>query len=103
MLPARLKFNAASSHLVQESFPAMLIPLAAFLYALVTTFVAYTLARLAYKALVPKGRLPPGPRGLPFIGNVFDMPTDKPWSVFGRWGETYGMYNALHVSRSHQF
>ncbi len=33
----------------------MLIPLAAFLYALVTTLVAYTLARLAYKALVPKG------------------------------------------------
>ncbi|PBK95956.1 cytochrome P450 [Armillaria gallica] len=68
----------------------MLIPLATFLYALITTLVAYTLARLAYKALVPKGRLPPGPRGLPFIGNVFDMPADKPWLTFERWGETYG-------------
>ncbi|KAK0438648.1 cytochrome P450 [Armillaria borealis] len=68
----------------------MLISLPAFLYALVTTLVAYILARLAYRALVVKGRLPPGPRGLPFIGNALDMPTDKPWLTFGHWGETYG-------------
>ncbi|KAK0185483.1 cytochrome P450 [Armillaria mellea] len=68
----------------------MLISLAAFTYALVTTLVAYTLAQLAYKTLVPKRRRPPGPRGLPFIGNAFDMPTDKPWLILGRWGETYG-------------
>ncbi|PBK62165.1 cytochrome P450 [Armillaria solidipes] len=68
----------------------MLISLPAFLYALITTLVAYILARFAYRALVVKGRLPPGPRGLPFIGNVFDMPTDKPWQTFGHWGETYG-------------
>ncbi|KAK0460211.1 cytochrome P450, partial [Desarmillaria tabescens] len=33
---------------------------------------------------------PPGPRGLPFIGNALDMPTDKPWLTFARWRETYG-------------
>jgi hypothetical protein len=36
--------------------------------------------------------LPPGPKGYPLIGNVFDimMPTDKPWVVFDEWRKTYG-------------
>jgi hypothetical protein len=34
--------------------------------------------------------LPPGPEGYPVIGNVFDMPTDKPWVVFDEWRKTYG-------------
>lgn len=52
--------------------------------------VTYTVARLAYKAFVFKSRLPPGPQGLPFIGNAFDMPTDKPWLKFHHWGKIYG-------------
>ncbi len=34
--------------------------------------------------------LPPGPRGLPFLGNVFDMPVEKPWLTFKRWADDYG-------------
>lgn len=34
--------------------------------------------------------LPPGPKGLPFIGNVLDMPSEKEWQTFARWGETWG-------------
>ncbi|EMD40089.1 hypothetical protein CERSUDRAFT_45215 [Gelatoporia subvermispora B] len=34
--------------------------------------------------------LPPGPKGLPFIGNLFDMPLDYPWKTFAKWGEEYG-------------
>ncbi|KAK0234240.1 cytochrome P450 [Armillaria fumosa] len=34
--------------------------------------------------------LPPGPRGLPLVGNLIDMPSDKEWFTFARWGKEYG-------------
>lgn len=34
--------------------------------------------------------LPPGPNGLPLVGNIIDMPTEKEWLTFSRWGEIYG-------------
>lgn len=34
--------------------------------------------------------LPPGPRGLPFIGNLLSMPTEKEWLTFSRWGNEFG-------------
>ena len=40
----------------------------------------------------PKGLpLPPGPKGYPLIGNLFDMPVDKSWVVYDEWRETYGI------------
>ncbi|KAI0036388.1 cytochrome P450 [Vararia minispora EC-137] len=61
-----------------------------------------SLSTLDYAALValsctvlwvatkPSRPLPPGPRGLPLVGNLFDFPTFKPWEVFASWGEKYG-------------
>ncbi|KAF8909957.1 cytochrome P450 [Mucidula mucida] len=40
---------------------------------------------------------PPGPPGLPIIGNLLDMPSGRDWEVFGRWGETYGPLISLTV------
>lgn len=37
-----------------------------------------------------KGSLPPGPRGLPLLGNVLDMPTQQGWLTFTKWAEKYG-------------
>ena len=37
--------------------------------------------------------LPPGPKGLPIIGNMLDMPADKPWLVYHEWSKTYGKFN----------
>ncbi|KIJ45825.1 hypothetical protein M422DRAFT_165839 [Sphaerobolus stellatus SS14] len=40
--------------------------------------------------------LPPGPKGLPIIGNALDMPTDKEWLKFTKWKQQYG--NIIHLS-----
>ncbi|KAJ7085397.1 cytochrome P450 [Mycena belliarum] len=34
--------------------------------------------------------LPPGPKGYPLIGNLFDMPRSHSWTTFANWGEKYG-------------
>ncbi|KJA25593.1 hypothetical protein HYPSUDRAFT_37635 [Hypholoma sublateritium FD-334 SS-4] len=34
--------------------------------------------------------LPPGPRPLPVLGNLFDMPLHYPWKKFLEWKEPYG-------------
>ena len=66
------------------------------------TYPYYKLAALFFSVILfgrlKKGRngnpnglpLPPGPKGYPLIGNLFDMPVDKPWVVYDEWRKTYG-------------
>jgi hypothetical protein len=42
---------------------------------------------------------PPGPPGVPIIGNLLDWPTDQEWDTFSKWAQQYGM-NTLHSSFS---
>ena len=34
--------------------------------------------------------LPPGPKGYPIIGNLFDVPVHKSWLAYDEWRKTYG-------------
>lgn len=47
----------------------------------------YCLKQLLSKKPPP---LPPGPKGLPIVGNLADMPSSEEWKTFAKWGETYG-------------
>ncbi|KAI0034413.1 cytochrome P450 [Vararia minispora EC-137] len=40
--------------------------------------------------------LPPGPPGLPVVGNVADIPTTQPYKTYIEWGQKYGPL--MHIS-----
>ena len=42
--------------------------------------------------------LPPGPKGYPLIGNLFDMPSDNPWVVYDEWRKTYGKTSIIKLN-----
>ncbi|KAG2077744.1 cytochrome P450 [Suillus decipiens] len=44
---------------------------------------------------------PPGPPGLPLIGNILDMPHIKPWLIFTEWGKKYGHISHIEIFGQH--
>ena len=64
--------------------------LAASLFSVMLVFRQLTKGRDGNPNGLP---LPPGPKGYPLIGNLFDMPADKPWVVYDEWRKTYGKFS----------
>ena len=55
------------------------------------------LVRLARRR---QSSLPPGPKGYPIVGNLFDLPPTHVWEKFSEFGKQYG---ALSLPMSTQF
>ncbi|TCD70033.1 hypothetical protein EIP91_005285 [Steccherinum ochraceum] len=64
------------------------------MWGFVLASVAFALvARYLLRAVFQgKRHLPPGPKPLPLVGNIFDLPapTDAAWKVYAEWKQKYG-------------
>lgn len=68
------------------------------LLLVVLAFAAVWLAQTLLLRTKRKLPLPPGPKPLPLIGNVLDMPREHEWLAFTEWGRQYGTCAFASVS-----
>lgn len=59
-------------------------------FFLLITYLVFAIKRRRNKSLRNGLPLPPGPRGLPLVGNVLDIDISAPWTTYQRWGKQYG-------------
>ncbi|KAH8678862.1 cytochrome P450 [Tricladium varicosporioides] len=73
------------------------------LAVLVLLIVVYGIWQRKQKTLPPGVRRLPGPKGLPFIGRVHDVPSEATWLKFWEWSKEYGpiyqmeIFGTVHV------
>ena len=57
--------------------------------AFLVAIPAVLVLALAWTWRRSNARRPPGPRGLPLVGNLFDMPKSHEWLQYAEWSRQY--------------
>lgn len=55
----------------------------------IALFVAVTVAARLFYRKRNDVSFPPGPKGVPLLGNIFDVPADCGWEKYTEWGREY--------------
>ena len=64
----------------------MALPQLALILGTLGVFVVY------WSGQRQRQHLPPGPKKLPFIGNLLSMPSRVQWETYAKWGKEYSVY-----------
>ncbi|ORY08946.1 cytochrome P450 [Clohesyomyces aquaticus] len=71
---------------------------------LITTLLAIIVTRFWRRSRLPKGtRLPPGPPGVPFLGNLPQIPAVHAWIKFKQWSDQYGPIFRLNLAGGNHY
>lgn len=65
-------------------------------FAGLATLALYLLQKRPLKKAA-RNKYPPGPKPLPLVGNVTDLPTSFEWETFAEWAKQYGDIMHLKV------
>jgi hypothetical protein len=58
--------------------------------------VVFVTVKFAIASWLQRCKMPPGPTGIPILGNALQMPTAMPWFRFTQWKEEYGVSMVGH-------
>ena len=61
----------------------------------VLALAGFLIAQWIYTTVILRKKMPPGPLGLPFIGNSYSIPNVKPWRAFTELNAAYGAFSFL--------
>jgi hypothetical protein len=65
-------------------------------------FLAVYWCSKLYQKRQRQNHLPPGPKGLPILGNSLQIPSSYPWEIYLEWGQRYSMCMYVRIRANSQ-